>query len=319
MGETSIKNPIPFAHRGNTAAAPENTAAAFDSAVALGCCVEMDIRRTADGELVVFHDPDLRRVALGTPAGEDTRPVEALRWQELQRIRLPYAGHLLQYFPPQGFEREEWYYYPWALDNPQTILARAAGQQNENPADAMTRLIESYRAEYMRAFDADPRTAPLMSLREFLRWVRRQPAWFCAEIEYKGLGLNDGVYTLLEETGTADRCILMSGVPAINTEMQAFAAKNGKPAGLRFGANIRYANEEQLASIREWDLYEVGLNAGTFDAQTVAGLMDIGIRVFSNLGDTPVWWQAMQRNGVAAFKTNCPQRYLEWLRQKQTE
>jgi glycerophosphoryl diester phosphodiesterase len=53
-----------FAHRGDVARAPENTIAAFISAVEHGADgVELDVRRTRDGALVVHHDPDV--AALG--------------------------------------------------------------------------------------------------------------------------------------------------------------------------------------------------------------------------------------------------------------
>lgn len=46
-----------IAHRGASAAFPENTVAAFEGARALGAdWVELDVRRTADGALVVVHD-----------------------------------------------------------------------------------------------------------------------------------------------------------------------------------------------------------------------------------------------------------------------
>ena len=46
-----------FAHRGNSAAFPENTLPAFRSAFELGChMVETDLHMTADGELVLWHD-----------------------------------------------------------------------------------------------------------------------------------------------------------------------------------------------------------------------------------------------------------------------
>lgn len=49
-----------IAHRGASAAAPENTIAAFELARALGAdWVELDARRTADGAVVVHHDDTL--------------------------------------------------------------------------------------------------------------------------------------------------------------------------------------------------------------------------------------------------------------------
>lgn len=46
-----------IAHRGASAAEPENTIAAFRRAVALGADgIELDVRRTADDRLVVHHD-----------------------------------------------------------------------------------------------------------------------------------------------------------------------------------------------------------------------------------------------------------------------
>lgn len=49
-------------HRGASGSAPENTVASFDLAVALGAeAFELDVRITADGVPVVFHDPTLDR------------------------------------------------------------------------------------------------------------------------------------------------------------------------------------------------------------------------------------------------------------------
>lgn len=54
--------PIPFAHRGGTSEAPENTLPAFEHAVSLGFCyLETDVHLSADGVLMAFHDPDLNR------------------------------------------------------------------------------------------------------------------------------------------------------------------------------------------------------------------------------------------------------------------
>ncbi|HZN17627.1 MAG TPA: glycerophosphodiester phosphodiesterase [Micromonosporaceae bacterium] len=75
--------PLAFAHRGGAASGDENTLAAFARAVALGYrYVEMDVRATADGVPVVFHDPTLLRMT-GRP-----EPVAALRWADLSSVRV---------------------------------------------------------------------------------------------------------------------------------------------------------------------------------------------------------------------------------------
>ncbi|HEX9581630.1 MAG TPA: glycerophosphodiester phosphodiesterase [Gemmatimonadales bacterium] len=51
---------IVIAHRGASAYEPENSLAAFRAAVALGADgIELDVHDTADGEIVVHHDPQL--------------------------------------------------------------------------------------------------------------------------------------------------------------------------------------------------------------------------------------------------------------------
>ena len=58
-----------WAHRGASQRAPENTLPAFEIAVELGADgVELDVQRTADGELVVIHDETVDRTTNGTGA-----------------------------------------------------------------------------------------------------------------------------------------------------------------------------------------------------------------------------------------------------------
>jgi glycerophosphoryl diester phosphodiesterase len=74
-----------IAHRGGRGLRPENTLAAFEHAAALGVDVmEMDLRATADGEIVVLHDATVDRTTDGHG------PVAALELAELQKLDAGY-------------------------------------------------------------------------------------------------------------------------------------------------------------------------------------------------------------------------------------
>lgn len=74
-----------YAHRGGAALAPENTIAAFDNGMKLGADgLELDVRLSSDGVVVVHHDATLERTTDGRG------PVSALTAEELARLD---AGH----------------------------------------------------------------------------------------------------------------------------------------------------------------------------------------------------------------------------------
>jgi len=59
-------------HRGGRALAPENTLAAFKNAIKLGAdYVEVDVRATKDGKLVIMHDSTVDRTTNGKGAVKD--------------------------------------------------------------------------------------------------------------------------------------------------------------------------------------------------------------------------------------------------------
>ena len=59
--------PLVFAHRGGCALGPENTLGTFDAGLATGADgLELDVHLSADGVVVVHHDPTLRRTC-GVP------------------------------------------------------------------------------------------------------------------------------------------------------------------------------------------------------------------------------------------------------------
>lgn len=74
-----------IAHRGGSALRPENTLAAFENAAALGADVlEMDVRSTADGKIVVIHDATVDRTTEGAGA------VAALAFESLHKLDAGY-------------------------------------------------------------------------------------------------------------------------------------------------------------------------------------------------------------------------------------
>ncbi len=75
--------PIAMAHRGGAIEHLENSMPAFEACVAMGYrYLETDVRVTADGVPVVFHDPTLDRVT------DRTGRVDRLPWSELAAARI---------------------------------------------------------------------------------------------------------------------------------------------------------------------------------------------------------------------------------------
>jgi glycerophosphoryl diester phosphodiesterase len=86
--------PLVIAHRGGAALAPENTLDAFDNGLALGADgIELDVRLSRDGGVVVHHDATLDRT---------TRlrgPVGARHTDELVAANIPTLRSVLLRYP----------------------------------------------------------------------------------------------------------------------------------------------------------------------------------------------------------------------------
>ena len=80
LGAVDLGLPSVIGHRGAAGLAPENTLAALHKAHAVGCrWVEIDLRLTADGALVLLHDERIDRTTNGRGR------VARLPWAALQR------------------------------------------------------------------------------------------------------------------------------------------------------------------------------------------------------------------------------------------
>ena len=87
--------PLLFAHRGGAGLAPENTMQAFRAAVERweADILEMDVHATADGELVVIHDPTVDRTTDGRGAVRDLTLGEVQRLDAGYRFTDPGGTH----------------------------------------------------------------------------------------------------------------------------------------------------------------------------------------------------------------------------------
>lgn len=93
-----------IAHRGASAAAPENTLAAFRRALAISVdAVELDVHLSSDGEPVVIHDPSLGRTTEGSGLVKDLtvaalRRLDAGRWfgEQFAGERIPTLAEALE-------------------------------------------------------------------------------------------------------------------------------------------------------------------------------------------------------------------------------
>ena len=98
------KGPKIVGHRGNVKFAPENTLPAFEAAIEYGCdLLEIDIRQTKDGELVIIHDSTLDRTTNGSgPVSNYTlaelKKLDAGSWfsDEFKSVRIPTLREALQ-------------------------------------------------------------------------------------------------------------------------------------------------------------------------------------------------------------------------------
>lgn len=74
-------DPMLIAHRGLLRHAPENTLPAFSTCLDLGIGIELDIRTTQDGELVILHDDSLLRTTDG-----GARSIRDVTWSEAAQL-----------------------------------------------------------------------------------------------------------------------------------------------------------------------------------------------------------------------------------------
>ena len=263
-----------FAHTGVTQFAPENTLEAFKKAAELGCeGIEMDIQLSGDGEIIVTHNGDM-----GYMTFEEHRDsLRDMTAEQIKQFDIPYRNALKFKYPP----------YPWT--------EHAGGRRMICPPD--------YHED---------RVTHLITFPEFDKWLSTVDYELNVEVEFKRKGMCPRMDEILAESSNVSRYIFFSGDFDVLEEMQEHYRVNGKPEGLRLGANIRFITDYTMDFVRRSDLWEVGLNDAAFTKEDVDMFESMGIHVFSNLGDYPEWWKQICEAGVTGFKTNYPDAYTEW-------
>ncbi len=272
--DTTYNGPRRFAHTGVTQFAPENTPEAFQKAAELGFeGIELDIQISGDGEIIVTHNGDM-----GYMTFERHRNVlREMTADEIKRFDIPYRNALKLKYPP----------YPWT--------EHAGGRRMITPPDY-----------------AEDRVTHLITFPEFDAWLATVDYDLTVEVEFKTTGMCPRMDEILSASPNVSRYIFFSGDWDVLEEMQAHYRRNGKPQGLRLGANIRFINEKTMDFVRRSDLWEVGLNNEAFTKADVEMFAEMGIQVFSNLGDYPEWWRQICDMNIAGFKTNYPDAFTEW-------
>lgn len=135
-----------YAHRGfyGKPGVPENSLAAFRSAIEHGLPVELDVHLIADGSLVVFHDEQLYRETGVT--GE----IEDYNLSDLRKLRLegtdeqiPTFDEALDLFEDSGL--------------PLLIELKVARGNYKPLAEAVCKRLDSYRGDFViESFDPRP-------------------------------------------------------------------------------------------------------------------------------------------------------------------
>lgn len=129
--------PIVLAHRGYSGdGALENSMLAFSRAQSVGTeYLEVDVRVTADGEAVLFHDETLLRLF------QDPRPVSSVRAKELERLFAEQGGLALLSDALEAFPKMKFNIDVKSADAPALVAAAVARATDRT-------LVTSFDAKY---------------------------------------------------------------------------------------------------------------------------------------------------------------------------
>ncbi len=252
-------SPAVVAHRGASAYAPENTLTAFDLALAMGAdAIELDLRLTADGDLVVLHDPTLLRTTghtgsiARTPTHELERVDAGVRPPLFESVLARYGARARYWIelkdPVPGIEAQlvdalrrhgvEHRTVVQSFDH--TGLLRVRALRPDLPLVAL----------YRRAADRETMLAHLPRVAGFACALVCQHSAVDDDLVRRahGLGLHVLTYTVNEAEDM--RRVLDLGVDGLITDVPATARAvvDGRPAALPVAATVAPAPRQALAA-----------------------------------------------------------------------
>ena len=115
---------IVIAHRGAHEKAPENTLTSFQHAIDLGCdYVEVDVRRTSDGVLILMHDRDVTRTTNGKGN------VNELTYAQIQKLTVGKSDKVPTFDEALGLCRDKIKIYIDHKDAPVAEIIEAVERQ----------------------------------------------------------------------------------------------------------------------------------------------------------------------------------------------
>ena len=163
------------AHRGDSAGRPENTLDAFRSGIEMGCdWIETDVYKTADGRLVLCHDP-----TTGRTAERDLRIAESTL-DELRALDMAAVFRSSKKLDETACPKQQIPTLEEALDLIMTEKkARLSLQPKDNCVDDIVRVVREKEAEDWVGFN-DGNLAKMSRAKELLPetvifWDRHHP------------------------------------------------------------------------------------------------------------------------------------------------
>lgn len=248
MRSNAAHLPVPclYAHRGISARFPENTLASFRAARAERCAaIELDVQRTRDGQLAVFHDDDLMRLCSSPARIADLNYAELLgfdvgAWKSpsFAGERIPLLGDVFAAWGASGTINVE----IKSVTATDTALARDVAQFLGGRSEKI--IVSSFDWELLRlyrTFDAERPLAILFSgdlwaaaiacARELGARAVNPNVAAVSEVEIQNarkLGLDVNVYTV-NDPAVAKK-LVAAGVTGLFTDDAPLLARQLEPS-----------------------------------------------------------------------------------------